>query len=91
MSSDPKLSALRARIDRLDMELLNTLGERMKVVEEIGKYKQNQDPPIDAEDPERERKVHQNWLKWAGNRGLSAEPVRKIIDIILDYAKKTER
>ena len=34
-----KLEELRSEIDKLDEELIDILGRRMKIVEEIGKYK----------------------------------------------------
>ena len=49
------IEELRARIDRIDSELIRLYGERMETAAEIGKYKQEHNLPVS--DPVREREV----------------------------------
>ena len=49
------IEELRARIDRIDSDLIRLYGERMETAAEIGKYKQEHNLPVS--DPAREREV----------------------------------
>ena len=49
------IDELRARIDRIDSEIIRLYAERMETVKEIGRYKQEHNLPVT--DPEREREV----------------------------------
>ncbi len=89
MSSDPKLQALRAKIDRADLELLNTLSERMKIVEEIGEYKHESEQEI--HDEKRESEVMSARIASGKNRGLSGELIRDIFESIFRHARELEK
>ena len=56
MANDDKdLAPLRARIDALDQQLLELLGQRAKAAQEVGKVKHGTNAPVFR--PERERQV----------------------------------
>ena len=49
------IEELRARIDRIDSDLIRLYGERLETAAEIGRYKQEHNLPVS--DPAREREV----------------------------------
>ena len=49
------IEELRARIDRIDSDLIRLYAERLETAAEIGKYKQEHNLPVF--DPAREREV----------------------------------
>ena len=86
---DKKLDQMRSRIDELDAVILDKLAERMKVVDDIGAYKRENE--LDARDEKRRNEVASDRMSRGKSRGLSGELVRKIFDAILDYAEERER
>ena len=69
------LDELRQRIDQLDVQLVNLLNERAKVVVEVGKLKSKSDRPVYA--PDREKQVFDRVLN--ANQGpLSDVTIRAI-------------
>ena len=75
------LDALRARIDRIDDELLVLLKQRMDVVVEVAAYKKNSGKVI--RDHSREAAILQARRKSAEAQGLSPEPVESIFRQIM--------
>lgn len=75
------LAGCRTRIDDLDVRILELLNERTRIVEEIGRAKQELNLPI--YEPQREDAVYANIL--AHNRGpLPADAVKRVFERIID-------
>ena len=82
------LSDCRKRIDILDVKILGLLNERTRVVEEIGRIKQNLNLPI--YEPKREDQVFHNVT--VNNQGpLSAEAVKRVFERIIDEMRNIQK
>lgn len=74
------IDELRARIDVLDADLLDLLASRMKVVDEIGKYKKQNN--ITILQPKRWDKILDKVSEKAREKGLDNEFLEKIFKAI---------
>ncbi len=82
------LEECRRRIDELDLQLLETLNERTRVVEKIGQAKQVLKLPI--YEPKREDQVYANVT--GHNRGpLPAESLKRIFERIIDEMRTLQK
>ena len=83
-----RLAECRALIDAVDLKLLALLNERTRIVEEIGRIKQNLSLPI--YEPKREDQVFQNVT--SNNNGpLTAEALKRIFERIIDEMRNIQR
>src|SRR5437868_13665848 len=83
-----ELEEFRSRIDAVDRSILLLLNERTKVVEEIGRVKQQAQLPI--YEPRREDQVFENVIRH--NTGpLGAQAVRRIFERIIDEMRGVQR
>ncbi|MCC7157310.1 MAG: chorismate mutase [Bryobacterales bacterium] len=83
-----QLACHRAEIDRLDLEILELLNARARVVEHIGAIKQEMTMPV--YEPKREEAVFDNVIQ--RNRGpLPAESVRRLFERIIDEMRTLQR
>jgi chorismate mutase-like protein len=93
MSEDPelaneKLAVCRARIDAVDLRLLELLSERTAIVEEIGRIKHEARLPV--YEPRREDQVFANVI--GHNRGpLPDDALRRIFERIIDEMRKVQK
>lgn len=86
--SDADLARCREIIDYLDLRLLELLNERTRVVEDIGRIKQDLRLPI--YEPHREEQVFANVLDH--NAGpLSSSAVRRIFERIIDEMRNIQK
>jgi chorismate mutase len=86
--SHGELERCRQIIDGLDVRLLELLNERTRVVEEIGRIKQ--DLQLAIYEPKREDQVFSNVL--AHNHGpLPPEAVRRIFERIIDEMRTVQK
>ena len=74
------LEDLRAEIDKLDISMLDILGKRMQVSQDIGRYKSQNDVTIFQ--PNRYTEIMDRRVKQAGINGLSREFSEKIFKSI---------
>ncbi len=82
------LKDCRDRIDMLDRQILELLNQRTRIVEDIGRIKQELDLPI--YEPRREDEVFQNVTEH--NAGpLTAEGVRRVFERIIDEMRNVQR
>lgn len=82
------LTACRDQIDVLDRQILELLNQRTRIVEQIGRIKQELDLPI--YEPRREDEVFANVT--AHNHGpLTAEGVRRVFERIIDEMRNVQR
>ncbi len=82
------LAECRARIDALDLRILELLNQRTQIVEEIGRLKRQLNFPI--YEPRREDEVYANVTSHNGGP-LSAEAVRRIFERIIDEMRTVQR
>ncbi|HXA68657.1 MAG TPA: chorismate mutase [Bryobacteraceae bacterium] len=83
-----RLAECRTLIDAVDLKLLALLNERTRIVEEIGRIKQNLSLPI--YEPKREDQVFHNVT--SNNNGpLTAEALKRIFERIIDEMRNIQR
>ncbi len=82
------LDSLRGKIDSIDMQLLELLLQRMKVVEELGIYKSNNNVSIFQ--LRRWKQIIETRLEYGVKLGLSRDFIRKILHLIHDESIKTQ-
>jgi chorismate mutase len=91
LTTDEALRALaeaRKTIDAIDVQLLELLNQRTRVVEEIGRAKEALEMPI--YEPKREEDVFRNVT--GHNRGpLTADAVKGIFERIIDEMRSLQR
>lgn len=88
MKTDNTLDELRKQIDSIDNGLVSLLAKRMEVVRKIRIFKkQNNLRPLD---PGRWTQVLETILKRAESLDVSPNMVKKIWNIIHEYALKIE-
>lgn len=82
------LAECRVRIDAIDIQLLNLLNERTKIVERIGTIKRSLTLPI--YEPKREDQVLANAL--AHNTGpLEPDAIKRVFERIMDEMRTLQR
>lgn len=82
------LAQHRCEIDRLDLQILELLNARTRVVERIGSVKQAMSLPV--YEPKREDAVFSNVL--THNQGpLPADSVRRLFERIIDEMRTLQR
>jgi chorismate mutase len=83
-----RLAECRTQIDAVDLKLLALLNERTRIVEEIGRLKQDLALPI--YEPKREDQVFHNVT--SNNNGpLTAEALKRIFERIIDEMRNIQR
>ncbi len=81
-------SEWRARIDELDLKLMNLLNQRAVCAIEIGRVKRRLGMAI--YDPDREKEIVEMMLK--NNHGpLDPTGVRRLFERIIDESRRVER
>ncbi len=82
------LEDLRKKIDDLDARIATLIGERVKIAEEIGNEKKEQNKLI--EDKEREYRVLENVRSIAREKNINQEQMEAIYKRIIEACKKIE-
>ncbi|GIW22094.1 MAG: cytochrome c4 [Candidatus Sericytochromatia bacterium] len=74
------LDVLREKIDNIDLEILDLIEARMKIVEEIGKYKK--DNNITIFQPERWRQIINSRTEIGIKKNLSEKFIKEVFEVI---------
>lgn len=83
-----KLAECRAAIDKVDVQILELLNERTRIVEQIGKVKQQLTLPI--YEPKREDQVYSNIV--SNNHGpLPDDAVKRVFERIIDEMRTIQQ
>ena len=82
------LEDLRKKIDEVDAKIVELIGERIRIAEEIGKEKKEQGKQI--EDREREARVLENVKSIAQKESINQEDIEGIYRQIIATSKRTE-
>ncbi len=77
-----QLEALREKIDNIDMELIETLATRLKLIEKIGEYKK--DNNVTVFQLERWNEIMKTRPEWGQQSQLAKEFVRELYRVIHD-------
>lgn len=77
-----KLDILRSKIDKIDDELVENLGKRMRIAEEIGIYKKENNVTILQ--LERWQEILKNAIEQGTYLGLSKDFIEKLYNVIHD-------
>lgn len=80
---------LRKLIDRYDEQLLKALGNRLRVAKKIGQLKADQRAPV--HDPDRERRLIAERLKWAEALGLDPDLVKTLFESIMENSRRVQK
>jgi chorismate mutase/prephenate dehydratase len=83
-----QLDDLRKKIDEIDTRLVELIGERAKIAEEIGQGKKDQNKII--EDREREFRVLENVKNMAHDTNINQHDIENIYRHIIDACKKIQ-
>ncbi|PIN91521.1 hypothetical protein COU61_02235 [Candidatus Pacearchaeota archaeon CG10_big_fil_rev_8_21_14_0_10_35_13] len=83
------LEKLREEVDEIDKKVLELLSKRKKVVEQIGKIKQEKHLVIN--DKNREDELIKNVIKKGQTLGLEGKYLRKLYKEIIKYSKKVQK
>jgi chorismate mutase-like protein len=83
-----RLAECRHQIDAIDLKLLALLNERTRIVEEIGRIKQDLSLPI--YEPKREDEVFHNVTS-NNPCPLSAEALKRVFERIIDEMRNIQR
>lgn len=84
-SRSPELASLRAQIDALDHQLVETLTARFRVAEAVGELKHRQG--ILPLDPAREAEIVKRATDVARSSGVPEEGVRDVFWAVLGYCR----
>ena len=87
MSSE--LDELRKKIDAADRKLIDSLTQRMKLVEAVGAYKRAN--KMDLVDFERLQNILSTRTEWAHNARLSESFVRELFELIHKESVSVEK
>ena len=83
------LEKLREEVDEIDKKVLELLSKRKKVVEQIGKIKQEKHLVIN--DKNREDELIKNVIKKGQTLGHEGKYLRKLYKEIIKYSKKVQK
>ncbi|GIV37186.1 MAG: cytochrome c4 [Cyclobacteriaceae bacterium] len=83
-----KLEKLREQIDHIDRELIDTLAARMRLAEQIGEYKKENNVAVFQ--AERWKEIMESRPLWGEQVNLSAEFMRELYRIIHDESIRVQ-
>jgi len=89
MTYDEEIDQLRDEINRLNVEIVERLANRVRVAMEIGTVKHRHGRPI--EDKSREARVYQQVRALAEEAGIDPGDVENVFKEIIDLCTKAER
>ncbi|MEW6419934.1 MAG: chorismate mutase [Nitrospirota bacterium] len=83
-----RLQYCREQVREIDHEILELIGERMKICLEIGEIKKHLDIPVF--DPEQEIKVLKDKASLGAAIGLEEDFVTNLMNLMMQYSKKLQ-
>ena len=83
-----KLAEYRVQIDEVDRQLVRLLNERTRIVEKLGKVKEQIDMPI--YEPKREDQVYENIVD-SNDGPLPADALKRLFERIVDEMRTLQR
>ncbi len=83
------IEALRAQIDRIDLEIINLITERQKLAGKIAFAKTTEGLPI--HDPKRTREVLDAAFNYAVEKAINPVYVRKVFELLIEMSEERQR
>lgn len=83
-----EITALRAKIDKIDEELLELISGRVELVKQIGIEKKK--AGIEVVDEERERRIFDQLIIQAVRKGIDPEIVKKVWKVLIQISYEIE-
>ena len=83
------LNVCRAQIDKIDLEIIGLVSQRMKICERVGEIKAKQDLPVCM--PEREKMVIFTREQWGQAVGLKPMFVRVLFKLFMVYSRMLQK
>ncbi len=83
-----EIEKLRSDLDNIDMEILQLLMRRTKIVKQIGLIKKQYDIPV--VDRRREKEVYDNAKEFALEHELNLDQIESIFREIIQFSKKVQ-
>ena len=83
-----ELEEYRKQIDALDQEIVDVLVRRFDVVRKVGELKAVSD--LEAIQPARAQAVKDAAVRMGQDRGLDPDFMRRIYEVLIDYAHDLE-
>lgn len=83
-----EIEKLRSDLDNIDMEILQLLMRRTKIVKQIGLIKKQYDIPV--VDRRREKEVYDNAKEFALEHELNSDQIESIFREIMQFSKKVQ-
>ncbi|SHE62425.1 chorismate mutase [Pedobacter caeni] len=87
--ADTTLAFHRKKIDSLDQKLIEIIGERERVVKEVGIYKMKNNIP--ALQKGRFKQILEKNIRMGAEQGLSAKLMTKVMNAIHEESLRIER
>lgn len=88
MSYEQEIKELRKEIDRLNVEIIDRIKERVDVAIQIGAVKHRYDMPV--VDPAREKIVYERARELAEQRGVDPDAIERIFREIVQMCVNAE-
>lgn len=85
----PDLSTLRQRIDAIDDQIIDLLGQRFAVARQVGQWKARHS--AQAVDAERERQQQERFTRLAAEHGLDPDLVCRLFRQVIDAVVQEHR
>jgi len=80
------IKSSRNKINKIDKQIIKSLKQRMKIAEQIGKYKKKN--KISIEDKEREKQILKEYKK---TKGIDKDFLTNVFKLIINHSKKIQR
>ena len=87
-SRSDSLTMFRIRIDSLDASLLRLLGERMRITDDVGRYKVRHG--MSAMQPERYRQIVDRMIEQGNKEGLREAFIRRYLEALHEESVKRQ-
>ncbi len=83
------IDELRDQIDQCDDQIMKALDRRLEIVKQVAKYKEEHQLPI--RQPKRMTELTDRLIKQYSNDNLSPVLIKKLYQLIMDYAIELEQ
>ena len=84
-----QLNVCRTQIDKIDLEIISLVSQRMKVCEKVGEIKAQQNLPVYV--PEREKVVIATRERWGQAAGLKPKFIRVLFKFFMVYSRLIQK
>ena len=83
------IDALRAEINRIDLQIIDLIAERQKIAGKIAQVKTNEGLPI--HDGKRTRELLEDAFNTAVEKNINPTYVQKVFEILIEMSEERQR